>query len=189
MDAAEVEMIRRAQTGEPAACADLWRRYRTAVAAVLAAYRSRTELEDLMQDVALAMVRMLPSLREVARFEPWLMQVTRNVARTSERRARVRSISRTESTRDLDSRAGADAPEREDGLWLALAALPPELREPLILKCVEGLPQRRVAELLGVPETTIETRLVRARRFLRDRIAKRDDERVVAPKIQRSVHP
>ena len=46
--------------------------------------------------------------------------------------------------------------------------LEPEYREPLILRAVRGLSYKHIAEVLGVPVTTIETRLVRARRMLRD---------------------
>ena len=51
-----------------------------------------------------------------------------------------------------------------------VADLEPQFREPLLLRAVEGMSQREVAELLCVPETTVETRLARARRHLRERL-------------------
>jgi hypothetical protein len=52
---------------------------------------------------------------------------------------------------------------------MSLAMTIPEgYREPLLLKCVRGLSYRAISELLGLPETTIETRIARGRRMLRD---------------------
>ena len=52
----------------------------------------------------------------------------------------------------------------------AIMALPIEYREPLLLS-LRGLQQRVIAELMDVPVTTVETRLVRARRMLREALA------------------
>lgn len=52
-----------------------------------------------------------------------------------------------------------------------LSRIPPLYAEPLILQSMRGLSQRQIAELLDVPETTIETRLARARRMLRQAVA------------------
>jgi RNA polymerase sigma-70 factor (ECF subfamily) len=48
--------------------------------------------------------------------------------------------------------------------------LPDEYREPLLLRAVRGLSYRQIADILSVPITTVETRLVRARRMLREQI-------------------
>jgi DNA-directed RNA polymerase specialized sigma24 family protein len=48
-----------------------------------------------------------------------------------------------------------------------VARIPPIYAEPLLLQSTQGLTQRQLATLLDVPETTIETRLARARRMLR----------------------
>jgi RNA polymerase sigma-70 factor (ECF subfamily) len=46
--------------------------------------------------------------------------------------------------------------------------LPDGYREPLLLKAVEGLSYRQIGEIMDLPETTIETRVARGRRMLRD---------------------
>src|SRR5207247_1038682 len=48
--------------------------------------------------------------------------------------------------------------------------LPPEYREPLLLRCVRSLTYQQISEILDLPITTIETRLARARRMLRAEI-------------------
>jgi RNA polymerase sigma-70 factor (ECF subfamily) len=41
-------------------------------------------------------------------------------------------------------------------------------REPLLLRCVQELSYREIGEILGLPETTVETRIARGRRMLRE---------------------
>jgi RNA polymerase sigma-70 factor (ECF subfamily) len=49
-------------------------------------------------------------------------------------------------------------------------SLPPEYREPLLLRCVRSMTYLQISEMLDLPVTTIETRLARARRMLRDEV-------------------
>jgi RNA polymerase sigma-70 factor (ECF subfamily) len=49
-------------------------------------------------------------------------------------------------------------------------------REPLLLKAIEGLSQRQIAEVMGLSEEAVETRLARARRLLRERLAVQEGE-------------
>jgi RNA polymerase sigma-70 factor (ECF subfamily) len=55
----------------------------------------------------------------------------------------------------------------------AIAALPELYREPFVLKHLEDMSYKQIGELLDLPPDTVETRLVRARRLLRDRLAGR----------------
>jgi RNA polymerase sigma-70 factor (ECF subfamily) len=48
--------------------------------------------------------------------------------------------------------------------------LPPEYREPLLLRCVRALSYQQISEILELPVTTIETRLARARKMLREEV-------------------
>ncbi len=58
----------------------------------------------------------------------------------------------------------------ESGRLMRLAAeLPQEYREPLLLRCVQELSYRQISAIMDLPETTIETRIARARRMLRER--------------------
>ncbi len=171
MSELDVDAVARAVAGDAAAREGLWRRYRRAVAAVLLAHASRrTELEDLVQETALAFCRSIESLREPQRFEPWLMQIARNIGRGERRRERSRPQRSAIEVSEIASLSSTEAGFHGDELVGAVSRLPIDLREPLLLKCIEGLSQRRVAELLGLPETTIETRLVRARRLLREHL-------------------
>ena len=52
-------------------------------------------------------------------------------------------------------------------------ALPEELRQPLVLSAIDELTSREIAALMGVPEGTVRTRLMRARQILREKLAVR----------------
>jgi RNA polymerase sigma-70 factor, ECF subfamily len=56
-------------------------------------------------------------------------------------------------------------------------ALPEELRQPLALSAVDELNSREIAAILGVPEGTVRTRLMRARQMLKQKLAGRMEKR------------
>ena len=66
-----------------------------------------------------------------------------------------------------DDVASRDAAER---VLRQAMGLPPEYREPLLLRCVRGMSYRQIADVLDLPVTTVEPRLARARRMLREEL-------------------
>jgi RNA polymerase sigma-70 factor (ECF subfamily) len=169
-DLPEPSLVRRAITGDRSALELLWTSSRRLVAAVLVAHGARgQEVPDLVQEAACAFTRGIGGLRDAAAFPAWLRTTALNALRASRRR-RGDAALEVEPCAPSDARSeGADEVRQ---VWAALAELPAELREPLVLKAVDGLSQRAVAAALGVPETTIETRLARARRALRALLAR-----------------
>lgn len=161
---------------------ELWATHRRWVAAILLAHMpSDADLEDLLQDVAMKLVRSGPDLKDPAAVRPWLRTVAVNLARTAGRKKKVRQRllpdyavqargASEEGEQASDPRSGQEM--LEDGrLAMRLArSLPEEYREPLLLRAVRGLSYRQIADILGTPITTIETRLTRARRMLREEI-------------------
>ncbi len=159
----------------------LWHAHRRWVAAVLLAHKPReAELEDLLQEVAMTFVTHVHELRDPGALRPWLRTVALNAARMDARRVRLRRAllrplkdehadladpGRERRLRADDARAEAQAALQ------AAQSLPEELREPLLLRSVRGLSQKQIAALLDLPETTVETRLARARRQLREKLA------------------
>jgi RNA polymerase sigma-70 factor (ECF subfamily) len=177
---AEHALVRRAATGDAAALEALWLTHRGWVAAVLLAHGpAGVELEDLLQEVALALVRKVHTIKEPGAFRAWLRMVALNTLRSYARRARTRADSRSRvdvtSLEDPapDQAAHQDRVRRRARELLALIhRMAPEYREPLLLRCVEGMTQNQIAATLELPETTIESRLARARRLLRDEQAR-----------------
>jgi RNA polymerase sigma-70 factor (ECF subfamily) len=177
-------LVAAAIRGDADAVRALWQEHRRWVAAVILAHKPReTELEDLLQDVAMTFVRTISRLRDEAMLRPWLRTVAVNAARAAgrdTRRKRERMGWKLGGTDEAES--GPAAPvdrgrepdeatlRREDARRLmALATrLPEGYREPLLLKCIKGLSYREIGEMLGLPETTIETRIARGRKMLRE---------------------
>lgn len=170
------DLIHRARAGERACLDLLWRQHRRYVAAVLLAHRSRVDddLEDLLQEVAVVLVRKLGELRDPGAFRGWLRTVALNVLRARRRRPSAPTIP-IEVVGDADVTDPAierlESRDEQSVVLRALSRLPDDQREALVLKSVEGVSQREIARRLGVPETTIESRLARARRRLREELA------------------
>ena len=170
----------------PAEVDALWREHRRWVAAVILAHMPRdSDLEDLLQDVAVLMVRSIHSLNDLNAIRPWLRTIAINTSRSAARKRKVR-MRLVRETENPDTISGAETGaiaaakdqqarlERGTRLMEAARALPAAYREPLLLRCVRGMSQKQVAEVLDLPETTVETRLVRARRMIREQIDRED---------------
>jgi RNA polymerase sigma-70 factor (ECF subfamily) len=191
------QLIERARGGDRAAQQEVWRAHRRWVAAIVLAHRPRwVELEDLLQDVAVKLIGKIHTLRDAEAFRPWLRQITINVCRGAARSNR--------STLHLGSTRAPEADDREPGRvaepqattdpigdlesWDAAnrvmqraLGLPIAYREPLLLRCVRSMSYQQISEVLELPITTVETRLARARRMLREEIA---DAELVQPRAK-----
>ncbi|MDX2115127.1 MAG: RNA polymerase sigma factor [Planctomycetota bacterium] len=162
--------------GDADAVRALWHAHRRWIAAILLAHKPReAELDDLLQEVAVLITRNIATLNDPAAVKPWLRTIAINVARSTGRRQRVAGkalpvlagSARRTAERQEREEVGDDSGRR--ALDLA-SALPPEYREPLLLRAVRGLSYRQIADVMGVPMTTIETRLARARRMLKEQL-------------------
>jgi RNA polymerase sigma-70 factor (ECF subfamily) len=67
--------------------------------------------------------------------------------------------------------AALEDAEQRDAVRAALATLPPDQREVLLLREFDGLDYQQIADALELPEGTVKSRLNRARAALRDRLA------------------
>ncbi|MBX3403296.1 MAG: sigma-70 family RNA polymerase sigma factor [Phycisphaeraceae bacterium] len=174
-------LVQRAVEGDQEAMRALWSRHRRWVAAIVLAHMPReAELDDLLQDVATLVVSKIGGLRGgEASLRPWLRAIALSVARTRGRRTQVRKAGWLRLVH-WAAGAGADedrhsarshSPLIEEGRRLMdlAAELPDGYREPLLLKCVQGMSYKEIGEAMGLPDTTIETRIARARRMLRER--------------------
>ena len=173
---AEARLFERAAAGERDALAEVWRANRRWLAAVLAAHAPRgVEVEDLLQDVAETLVAKCHHIRDAASLRGWLRVVAINAARMAarskgvERRAVREHALEHELIRTAAQRREDDREQARETLEL-IGRLPPLYAEPLLLQSAQGLSQRQIAELLDVPETTVETRLARGRRMLREMV-------------------
>ncbi len=140
-------------------------------------------VEDVMQNIAMAIVKHRSMLDEVHRIGAWLYQIAvRQVLmhrRSSGRRRRMQDrLSADPSRRNeqVSPLAGILASESHEAVQKALHELPEIDRQILMLKYSEGWSYRELASHLGVQEDTIEYRLLRARKNLRTLLIKFGEE-------------
>lgn len=177
--------ISRAIDGDRKALEQLWRQHRGWLAAVVMAHMpNETELEDIMQEIAVAVVKAIHKLKDPQAVHPWLRSVALNTVKTAGRRTTIDRRNRLKITQDAkpievvnDER---DAKQQVRETLELLHDLPEHYREPLLLKAVRGLTQQNIAQVLGVPIKTVETRLRRARKMLAEQVAKSADDDLIA---------
>ena len=141
----------------------------------LARWLSRAEAEDVVQDAVLRAFRAFDGFRG-GDARPWLLAIVRNCHYTAAgRRAADRSVALPDedampiAADGPDPEAQAIAADRARKLNIAIRALPAEYREALILREMEDMSYREIAETTGVPIGTVMSRLARARALLRER--------------------
>ena len=139
---------------------------------------NRTDAEDVVQDASLRAFR---AIREFAGGSPrsWLLSIVRNTAYSWLRKNRPATIFTVEDLEavelenvkpgepnDKTPEATLIAKADAEQLRAAIAALPAPFRETLVLRDIEGLDYREIAEATEVPIGTVMSRLARARRRL-----------------------
>ena len=142
------------------------------------------DAEDVMQDALLNTYRHVQQIKDPEAFRTWLYQTVRNACLMKRRRrvdepARFTSIEQGgmdgegEPTAVEVADTGRSVDEQVENAWLgerlrhALAKLAPSYRVIVVLREMEGLSTREVAQITGFSEANVKTRLHRARLMLR----------------------
>lgn len=134
----------------------------------------RNEAADAFQATFLVLMRKAPTVRVDDSLGPWLYGVSRRVAsraRTTALRRGARETGRVEALAGQAPDLGSS--ERLEILDEEIGRLPERQRAVVVLCDLEGLPHEEVASRLGCPVGTVESRLSRGRRRLRDRLVRR----------------
>jgi RNA polymerase sigma factor CnrH len=170
------ELAALAVAGREDAFAELIRRHRDAIYRLIRGYTGNSEdAVDLLQEALISAYKALDVYDGARPFRAWLSRIAINKCRDWSRRRAVRRFlfmtgPSAEAEQVPDPLPGADetAAGREEleRLWEEIARLPRNLKEPLILRTIEGLTQAETAGVLGISEKAVETRLYRARQKL-----------------------
>jgi RNA polymerase sigma-70 factor (ECF subfamily) len=182
----ESSLVERCLTGEQAAWEELVKLYTKRVYAICYRFtNSDHEAQDLTQDVFLRVFKTLGSFRSgEGSFTVWLTRLTRNLLVDHYRRTKNLRLTDAiedklpvlEETTAQYSRTEGLLAGREAGelLQSALQKLSPELREAVILRDVQEMEYRAIAQVLNVPEGTVKSRLNRGRAELARVLRKRN---------------
>jgi RNA polymerase sigma-70 factor (ECF subfamily) len=169
-------LVERCLSGNDTAWEELVRQHTRRVYGLCYRFTGKdSEAQDLTQEVFLRVFRVLGSFRsDEGSFATWLTRLTRNLLIDHYRR--TRNDRATDSIEEQLPRieegfsSAAGRPDRalagreaSELLQAALAKLPPDLRETIILRDLQELEYREIAVVLGIPEGTVKSRLNRGR--------------------------
>jgi RNA polymerase sigma-70 factor, ECF subfamily len=161
--------IARAKEGDRDAVRFLYIRYSNNVYGYIRSIvRDEREAEDLTQHVFLKLVTAIIKYNDHGvPFSGWLLRMARNVALDHLRR---RQPTPTEEVFAVDSQVDDSSRDRARDFHAALASLPEEQREVVVMRHVVGLSPREIAEQLGRSESSIHGLHHRGRRALQEEL-------------------
>jgi RNA polymerase sigma-70 factor, ECF subfamily len=165
--------VRRAQAGDREALGFLYARYADNVCGyVRSIVHDQHEAEDVTQHVFAKLIHVIGKYEERdVPFFAWILRVSRNVAVDHIRRQRAIPV---EEVRAVDEGGGGpEDGERMNDLREALAMLPPDQREVLVLRHFAGLSPTEIAQRTGRTEGSVHGLHHRGRRALRAELASR----------------
>jgi RNA polymerase sigma-70 factor (ECF subfamily) len=183
----EAELITQVKGGNVEAFYELVRPYERAVfLAALSLVKNDADAEEVSQEAILKAFKNLSRFRQEAKFSTWLIQISINEAKMKLRKDRRHLYESMDDGpqndegdyipkdfadwREIPSEA-LEQKELRKALTQALNSLPEKYRTILILRDVQHLSIAETAQVLGLSEANVKTRLCRARLQMRDALA------------------
>ena len=174
------DLVDRCRAGDEAAWRELVAHHTRKVFGIAYRFVGKVDdAEDLTQEIFVKVYQSLDRYRPgEGNFATWLMTLARNHAIDDYRKRRQERLRRNDDPAVLETFAAPeDSPlrtlEKQDRVRLVhrgLRSLPPDLREPLILCDLKGLPYEEIAGILDVPLGTVKSRINRGRLELAKRL-------------------
>jgi RNA polymerase sigma-70 factor (ECF subfamily) len=180
-------LIDRVLNGESECFYELVRPYERAIfLAALSLVRNEADAEDIVQEAVLKAFKGLRSFRQEAKFSTWLIQITLNEAKMrlrKDRRHLYESLDEGQCSEDGDyvpkdladwreiPSEALEQKELREALIKALDSLPEKYRTVFVLRDMQQLSIAETAQVLGISEASVKTRLSRARLKMRDTLA------------------
>ncbi len=190
-DKVDAQLMERFKSGDAAAFGDLVQRHRKAVFHFcLRMLRERTAAEDAMQEVFLRVVRGAKKWEHQAKFSTWLYTIARNHCIDAIRKASYRKTASLDQSLNQGEEQGptlgdrvadedAISPDRgaasirlRGALADAIASLSQEQREVFVMRQYSGMPFKEIAEIVGVSENTVKSRMRYALEHMRGKLKK-----------------
>jgi RNA polymerase sigma-70 factor (ECF subfamily) len=176
-EATDEALMLRFQNGDRSAFASLVRRHQAPLYNfAFRLLRSSPAAEEVVQDAFVRVVVNAGEFKHAARFSTWLYAITRNLCIDQVRKRTLRNHpSLDEAKRDeggdgptlgertADGRANVEraavSVEIRERLVAAVDELPDEQREVFLLREVSNVPFKEIAEIVGIPENTVKSRM------------------------------
>jgi len=176
IDSLDQPLVSRCLDGDEAAWEELVRQHTRQVYGLCFRFtNSAQEAQDLTQDVFLRVFKTIKTFRSAeGSFHTWLARVTRNLLIDHYRRTRQERVTDSiEEQLPMLQEKGGSAAARPDQalagqeageiLQATLQKLSPDLREAVILRDLQEMEYREIAEVLDIPEGTVKSRINRGR--------------------------
>ena len=176
IDSLDHSLVSRCLDGDESAWEELVRQHTRQVYGLCFRFtNSAQEAQDLTQDVFLRVFKTIKSFRSAeGSFHTWLARVTRNLLIDHYRRTRQERVTDSiEEQLPMLQETGVAAAARPDQvlagreasdiLQATLQKLSPDLREAVILRDLQEMEYREIAEVLDIPEGTVKSRINRGR--------------------------
>jgi len=185
------QMVEQALSGDAEAFGEIVRRWERKIFALSFGMLGREEdARDATQETFMAAFRNLRGFRGEAKVSSWLHRIAVNQCITRQRRAKVRNETALDDEAEKDGSVfalpvdvsparAAEHLEQNQAVRRAVCALPPDLRQVVVMKEFEELTFQEIAEALALPLSTVKSRLYTALRQLQMRLQKFDTN--VAP--------
>ena len=143
------------------------------------------DVDDALQNIYLLVMQNIGGLREPERFRQWLAVVARNEALSYRQRRSRRTvpldeyIAEQQSDSEILGISEKVAQKEQNQIILeAIKALPEKYREVFIMKYIQESTYAEISEILDIAVTTVQIRLVRARRMIYNRITGKPTNKV-----------
>jgi RNA polymerase sigma-70 factor (ECF subfamily) len=176
LDPPDETLMLRYQQGDRAAFAQLVRRHQTQLYNfALRQVRVPQLAEDVVQESFVRVVQNAPDFKHEARFTTWIYTITRNLCIDQLRKRALRKHPSLDESRGeegdgptlgeqtADPRASvereATGTELKERIARAVDTLPDEQREVFLMREIANLPFKEIAEITGVPENTVKSRM------------------------------
>jgi len=133
------------------------------------------ERRDLAQEIVLQLWRAYPSYDRERPFSTWMYRIALNVAISSARRSARRGVEvplDEVATDVIDAASGAGSDDRVDALYRYMATLAP-LDRALVMLYLDERSYREIADVLGISETNVATKISRLKQRMRRDVAAR----------------
>ena len=171
----DLELARRAQKGEESAFHELVDRYANELFKLAFSLTGAVDgAEDVLQETFLGAFQGLDSFEGRSSVKTWLIRI---LVKQAAKYHRYRRIRKTESIDDISEVSSSAFSVRDSDLTIdimtMIKTLSTEHREVIVLRELQGFSYEEMAEILGIPRGTVESRLFRARQELKKRF--RDD--------------